>query len=242
MRYFFLLIFSLNTLQLGAQDLKEADSLQTKNSFLKSAILPLTLVSAGIVANNSPFEKDLRNDIRAQTGDNFDFKIDDYLIVVPVVEMYLADALHVEAKNHWFDQTKYLVISNAISAAVTFSLKGIVSKSRPEVSTNDSFPSGHTSTSFVNASVLMHEFRDSAPMLAYSGYLFATTTGVFRMVNDKHWISDVLVGAGIGILATELVYYLEPFKNFNPVKKQENINFVPMMNQNSYGFYFSYQF
>ncbi len=241
-KYLFVLILSFNPFHLGAQDLNGADSLQTKNSFIKSAILPLTLISAGIIANNSHFEKDLRYDIRAQTGENFEFKIDDYLLVVPVIEMYLADALHVEAKNHWFDQTKYLVISNAIASAVTFSLKGIVSKSRPDGSDNDSFPSGHTTTSFVNASVLMHEFKDSAPILAYSGYLFSTTTGVFRMVNDKHWISDVLVGAGIGILATELVYFLEPFKNFNPFKNHKNMNLVPLMDQSSYGFYFSYRF
>ena len=88
----------------------------------------------------------------------------------------------------------------------------------------------------------MHEFRDSGPVLAYSGYFFSSTTATFRMINDRHWLSDVLVGAGIGILATELVYYLEPFKNFNPFKKNDYINFVPMIDQNSKGFYFSYTF
>ena len=156
--------------------------------------------------------------------------------------MYFADALKVEAKNHWFDQTKYLLISNLISSGITKSLKRITHKTRPDNFTDDSFPSGHTSFSFTNASVLMHEFKDSAPLLAYSGYFFSTTTSTFRIINDRHWISDVLVGAGIGILATELVYYLEPFKNFNPFKKNENINFVPMIDQNSRGFYFSYTF
>jgi membrane-associated phospholipid phosphatase len=62
------------------------------------------------------------------------------------------------------------------------------------------------------------------------------------MVNDKHWISDVLVGAGIGILATELVYYFEPLKNFNPFKNSKNISFVPQIDPYSTGFYFSYTF
>jgi membrane-associated phospholipid phosphatase len=88
----------------------------------------------------------------------------------------------------------------------------------------------------------MHEFKGSTPVLAYSGYFFSTTTAAFRVINNRHWISDVLVGAGIGIITTELVYYFEPLKNFNPFKKNENINFVPMIDQNSKGFYFFYTF
>lgn len=244
MKYIFILSFSFNIFSLKAQDfaVKDSASLKTENTFLKSSILPLSMITVGAIANKSQFEKDLRYDIRAKVGNDFQFRIDDYFQYVPIVEMYLADALHIEAKNHWFDQTKYLLISNAISAAITHGLKRITLKTRPDFSSNHSFPSGHTSFSFTNASVLMHEFRDSAPVLAYSGFFFSTTTGTFRMINDRHWISDVLVGAGIGILATELVYYLEPLKNFNPFKKDKNINFVPMIDQNSCGFYFSYTF
>lgn len=244
MRYIFIIIFTFNYFSLEAQELayKKSDSLKTRSTFLESSILPLSMITVGIIANNSQFEKDLRYDIRAKVGNDFQFRIDDYFQLVPIAEMYIADALGVKAKNHWFDQSKYLFISNVISASITQGLKRITLKNRPDNSTNDSFPSGHTSFSFTNASVLMHEFRDSAPVLAYSGYLFSTTTATFRMINDRHWISDVLVGAGIGILATELVYYLEPLKNFNPFKKNENINFVPMIDQNSKGFYFSYTF
>ncbi|WP_296622392.1 phosphatase PAP2 family protein [Marivirga sp.] len=244
MKYIFILIFSFNIFSLQAQEFadKESDSLNTKRTFLKSSILPLSMITAGIIANNSQFEKDLRFDIRSKVGNDFYFRIDDYFQYAPIAEMYLADALGVEAKNHWFDQTKYLLISNIITAVITQGLKRTTLKTRPDLSSRHSFPSGHTSFAFTNASVLMHEFRDSAPVLAYSGYFFSTTTAAFRMINDRHWISDVLVGAGIGILATELVYYLEPLKNFNPFKKNENINFVPMFDQNSKGFYFSYTF
>ena len=243
-KFILVLIFCFNIYNLGAQDLaeKDSDSLKVRNIFLKSSLIPLSMITLGIVANNSQFEKDLRYDIRAKVGNDFQFVIDDYFQLVPIAEMYIADALGVKAKNHWFDQSKYLFISNVISASITQGLKRITLKKRPDNSTNDSFPSGHTTFSFTNASVLMHEFRDSSPVLAYSGYLFSTTTATFRMLNDRHWISDVLVGAGIGILATEMVYYLEPLKNFNPFKKNENINLVPMIDQNSKGFYFSYTF
>ncbi|HET8858520.1 phosphatase PAP2 family protein [Marivirga sp.] len=244
MKYIFLLIFSINIFSLEAQRFIDhnSDSLKTKNTFLKSSIVPLSMITVGIIANNSQFEKDLRDDIRAKVGNDFQFRIDDYFQFAPIVEMYFADALNIKAKNHWFDQTKYLLISNLITSVITKGLKRATLKTRPDFSSNLSFPSGHTSFSFTNASVLMHEFKDSAPVLAYSGFFFSTTTGAFRMINNRHWISDVLVGAGIGILVTELVYYLEPLKNFNPFKKNDNINFLPMIDQNSKGFYFSYTF
>jgi membrane-associated phospholipid phosphatase len=39
-------------------------------------------------------------------------------------------------------------------------------------------------------------------------YTIATGVGVMRVLNNKHWASDVLAGAGFGILSTELTYFL----------------------------------
>jgi membrane-associated phospholipid phosphatase len=155
--------------------------------------------------------------------------------------MYIADIAGVKAKNHWFDQTKYLFISNLISSGTTHFLKNWTKKPRP-AGADDSFPSGHTTFAFTNATVLYNEFSQSSDALAYSGYAFATTTGMFRMINNKHWLSDVLVGAGIGIIATELVYYIEPFKNFNPFKDSENMSLIPIYNDTEYSLYFTYKF
>ena len=124
--------------------------------------------------------------------------------------MYIADIAGVKSKNHWFDQTKHLLISNIITSVITHSIKQLTKKIRPNGS-NYSFPSGHSSFSFTNATVLFNEFNHSSPLIAYSGYAFSTTTGIFRMINNKHWLSDVLVGAGLGILVTNLVYYFQLF-------------------------------
>lgn len=147
----------------------------------------------------------------------------------------------VQSKNHWFDQTKYLFISKVITSWITRELKHLTLKERPD-GTQYSFPSGHTSFAFTNATVLYNEFHQTSPVLAYSGYVFAATTGTFRMLNNKHWLSDVFVGAGIGILVTNVVYYFEPLKEFNPFKKAKNIVFIPQMDSENYGFYFSYDF
>tara|TARA_R110001583_G_scaffold18633_1_gene73903 strand:+ start:1974 stop:2729 length:756 start_codon:yes stop_codon:yes gene_type:complete len=218
-----------------SNSIKFADTTKTGKIFKKS-IIPISLIGLGVFANHSSFEKKLQIDIRKKVGDTYNFPIDDFLQFVPVAEMYLADIYGIKAKNHWFDQTKYLFISNLISSAITHSLKRITNKTRPNGSPH-SFPSGHTTLAFTNAAVLYNEFEDSSPVLAYSGYAFATTTGVFRMLNNKHWLSDVLVGAGVGILATKLVYYLEPLKNFNPFKKIKGMSVVPLIDDKNYGVY-----
>ena len=193
------------------------DTLRNKKMIHRS-ILPSILIGAGAVVNNSQFEMTLQTNLRDKVADDFNYHIDDYLQYVPVVELYLADILGAKSKNHWFDQTKYLLLSNLFSSSITHGLKQITKKKRPNGSPH-SFPSGHTTFAFTNATVLFNEFNQTSPVLAYSGYAFATTTGVYRMLNNKHWFSDVLVGAGIGLLVTELVYYFEPFKAFNPFKK-----------------------
>ncbi|RLD90220.1 MAG: hypothetical protein DRJ09_04960, partial [Bacteroidetes bacterium] len=176
-----------------------------KRSIIKRSILPVSLITIGSIISGSTFEKNLQTNLRNAVGNDYEFRIDDYLLFVPVAELYIADIVGAKSKNHWFDQTKYLLISNILTAGITHGLKFAVGKSRPNGGTH-SFPSWHTTFAFTNATVVYNEFIDSSPALAYSGYLFSTTTGVFRMVNNKHWLSDVMVGAGIGILVTNLVY------------------------------------
>lgn len=225
-----------------AQTINTSTKDSTKSfTLLKKSIVPISLIGFGVIVNNSNFEKELQTNLRNKVGNNYELRIDDYLQYVPIVEMYSADLLGVKSKNHWFDQTKYLLISNLISATITHSLKNITNKERPN-GASYSFPSGHTTLAFTNACVLYNEFKDNSPVLAFSGYAFAATTGAFRMINNKHWLSDVLVGAEIGIISAELVYYFEPFKNFNPFEKSKNITLLPQLGNDNYGFYFAYVF
>jgi membrane-associated phospholipid phosphatase len=241
-KFFILFLFFNNLGILHAQTtFKVTDSLK-KNSVFKKSIIPLSLISLGVLVNKSSFEKRLQTDIRNAVGNNYELKIDNYLQFAPILELYGAGILGVKAKNHWFDQTKNLFISNVASSTITFFLKKLTGKMRPNGRGYRSLPSGHTTFAFTNATVLYLEFKESSPVLAYSGYAFATTTGAYRMINNKHWFSDVLVGAGIGILVTKLVYHFEPFKNFNPFKKTKNITLIPEINDDNYGVYFSYSF
>ncbi len=235
-----LALFCVTNIKAQTTNITVVDSSKTA-SLLKRSIIPASLAGLGIVITNSAFEKNFNTNLRNKVGNDFHFPIDDYLQYAPVVEMYTADLFGVEAKSHWFNQTKYLLIANLISSSITYSLKIITQKERPNGGVH-SFPSGHTTLAFTNAGVLYNEFHNTAPVLAYSGYAFAATTGSFRMINNAHWMSDVLIGAGIGMLSAELVYYFEPFKNFNPFEKTKNITFVPQIGVDNFGFYFAYNF
>jgi len=234
-----ILVLLLSSVILNAQVIKR-DSLH-KNNLLKKSILPASLIGVGLIINKSTFEKTFQKDIRNSVGTNYRTNIEDYLAFAPVAQMYIADIAGVKSKNHWFDQGKYLFISNLFSVGITELIKKSNHKLRPN-GLPDSFPSGHSTVAFTNATVLYNEFYNTSPVLAYSGYAFATTVGAFRMLNNKHYLSDVLVGAGIGIAVTNLVYYFQPLKNFNPFKKVKNVSFYPSYNDNTYGFYASYQF
>jgi len=209
-----------------------------KNSLLKMSIVPVTLITGGILISGSNFEKSFQNDVNNAVGNDFSTTVDNYTRYVPIIELYAADVMGVKAKNHWFDQTKNLTLSIVITDFITFKLKTHIYKIRPNGSPDgQSFPSAHTSSAFTNATVLFEEFKETSPLLAYSGYAFATTTGALRIMNNAHWLSDVLVGAGIGILVSEVIYYFDPIIKWNPFEKTKNVTLIPGIDNHQYGFY-----
>jgi membrane-associated phospholipid phosphatase len=209
-----------------------------KKDFFKICILPVSLIAGGILISNSNFEKSFQENVRNAVGNDFSTTADNYTRYVPIVELYAADVMGVKAKNHWFDQTKNLTLSIVITDFITFKLKKHIYKIRPNGSSDgESFPSAHTSSAFTNATVLYEEFKETSPLLAYSGYAFATTTGALRIMNNAHWLGDVLVGAGIGILVAEVVYYFDPIIKWNPFKKIKNVTLIPEIDNHQYGFY-----
>jgi membrane-associated phospholipid phosphatase len=61
--------------------------------------------------------------------------------------------------------------------------------------------------------------------LAYSNYVFVSATGALRIMNNAHWFSDVVVGAGIGILVTKIVYMFNPLIKWNPFLKKKKLSY-----------------
>lgn len=226
---------------------KQRKNLPSKKNLVTKRIIPIALITTGFLLSTSDFEKSLQKDLRNTVGNDFSLSLDDYTRYAPVVQLYAADIFGAKSKNHWFDQTRNLVISSIISNGASTILKKEIYKERPGGldfgSTHaNSFPSGHTTTAFTTATVLYEEFIDSNPLLAYSGYAFALATGGLRMMNNAHYLSDVLVGAGIGILATRLVYHFDYLFAWNPFKKMDGVAFAPQFNEGGLGIYFSKTF
>lgn len=201
-----------------------------EKSFLRKQLLPASLITAGALLNIGGIKYDIQ-EVFPDTHTH----IEDYLQYAPIAQMYLCGDIGFKHQNNVWGQTKYLAISQLISGSLVHFLKHTTKVQRPFGGAT-SFPSGHTTTAFVSATVLFHEFNDTEPLLAWSGYLFATATGVIRVTNNAHWLPDVLAAAGIGILTTNLVYYIQPLENFRPFKKKSDLSFVPMITPVSVGF------
>ena len=114
-----------------------------------------------------------------------------------------------EGRSDWPRLLSSAGMSYAIMAAFVNGIKYTAKEMRPDGSTANSWPSGHTATAFVGASLLHKEYGlTRSPWWSVAGYGVATATGVMRVLNNRHWISDVMSGAGIGIMSTELGYAL----------------------------------
>jgi hypothetical protein len=87
-------------------------------------------------------------------------------------------------------------------------IKYSVGRIRPDGSRYNSFPSGHTATAFMTASMLHKEYGWRNPWFSIGGYTAAAVTGISRICNNRHWLSDVVTGAAVGIGAVELGYFL----------------------------------
>ncbi len=138
---------------------------------------------------------------------NFHSEIDNYTQYVPLA---LTIGLHmggVEGRSDWPRFWASSAMSAAIMAGLVNGIKYTAKEMRPDGSTRNSWPSGHTATAFLAATILHKEYGlTRSPWYSAGAYTLATATGVMRVLNNRHWISDVLSGAGIGILSVELGY------------------------------------
>ena len=87
---------------------------------------------------------------------------------------------------------------------VEFAIKHLVSRPRPITVEIDSFPSGHATSVFAVATV----FGAFYPRLRWPLYTVAAAVAAGRVYLDRHYLSDVLAGAAIGIaIALSLLHY-----------------------------------
>ena len=146
----------------------------------------------------------------AKTDPTFSTHAESYFQFSPVIIVYGLDLVGVEGKNRFIDRTALLGLSGGILALTEGLTKRFTHRLRPNGADYLSFPSGHTGLAFMGAEYLAQEYDAKSPWYGVLGYTIAATTGVFRMYNRDHWFSDVVAGAGFGMLSTKAAYLIYP--------------------------------
>jgi membrane-associated phospholipid phosphatase len=175
----------------------------------RSMLFPAALIGYGsttIGVHGYPSSQSVK-DWRTKNYPTFHSKVDDVLWATPVALAYGLNIVGVKGKHSLKEMTKLTVLSALAFNAVIQPMKYGIGILRPDGSTYNSFPSGHTASAFTAAEILHQEYGQKSVWFSVLGYTAATATGAMRILNNRHWSSDVLVGAGIGMLSTKLVYW-----------------------------------
>ncbi|MFD2246930.1 phosphatase PAP2 family protein [Pontibacter ruber] len=178
--------------------------------YLTRAVLPAAaLIGAGIytIQDNGFYSSHDARDARHKHAPNFSTKVDDYLFFLPVAYMYGFNAFSSQNRHDIRRQTGLLLAAGALTSAIVWPAKKLTDIDRPNGDPT-AFPSGHTAYAFTIATIVDKEFRHKSPWVSVGSYTIASATGVMRVLNNEHWMADVLAGAGVGILSVNTVYWL----------------------------------
>lgn len=175
-------------------------------------MIPAAVIASGTVLL---FEKDADEffisnfEVREERNENFiNFSnhLDDYLQHVPSATTFILSLSGARGRHDLPNQVALYLKSELVMLTTVYALKYSVGEARPDTGQKNSFPSGHTAQAFTAATFLSREYGYKSIWISVGAYTAATTVGAFRMLNNRHWISDVLVGAGIGIVSTNIIY------------------------------------
>ncbi|MBE6293040.1 MAG: phosphatase PAP2 family protein [Bacteroidales bacterium] len=185
----------------------------SEHNFKPSEVmLPLTLMATGalgFVEPMSTWRVDIRDNLQEWRGDHR-IHVDDYIQYVPIASIYGLSLLGAEAKHDYVDRTLELGVSYAALGVLTNVMKYSIRTPRPDGSSRNSFPSGHTATTFMGAELVRIEYGDESPWYTVGAYTIATGVAALRVYNNRHWFTDVVAGAGVGILCARIGHWMLP--------------------------------
>ncbi len=184
---------------------------------VKHTIAPVTLTLAGFAVQGK-ISRQLQSRVVSRYPE-FHSNADDFLWAAPAALTFGLSASGVKGKHKLGEQVLLFLVSNAIAGGATQIVKWVAGYPRPDGDGYDAFPSGHTAIAFANASILHEEYGHRSIWYSIGGYTNATAVGGLRLLNNRHWLADVLTGAGIGIGATKGVYLVYPWARHKLQKK-----------------------
>ena len=184
----------------------------------KQLIAPAALLTVGALGlgENAPLNKlDLKvRDKAVALRGNCPMHFDDYLQYLPTAVYLGLSALPTKSEHTFPEKVCVAAVAFIAETALVNGIKYTVREPRPNFAEHNSFPSGHTATAFVGAELVRTEYGWGYGIPAY---IVATGVGFMRLYNDRHWITDTLGGAAVGILSARIGYWLLPLnrKIFN---------------------------
>lgn len=134
------------------------------------------------------------------------------------------------ALKDW-DGLKQGALAGVSSVAITFALKELIDKERPDKSDHKSFPSMHSAVSFTSAAFIQKRYgwKWGIPAYAAAGFV-----GWSRVYGKKHDWWDVAGGAALGVASAYI--FTKPFA------KKYNLSIAPAAGREHFGFYASIRF
>ncbi|MDR1551956.1 MAG: phosphatase PAP2 family protein [Prevotellaceae bacterium] len=236
---------SLSHSQIHTSNIPVRNSANAKISF-KPFVIPAIFISYGIATRITKPLRGWDNNVAKNVIKRYKHftHADDYIQYTSYAAVYGLGLSGIKAKHNFVDRTFIVATSSIITGIIVQTMKRTTLIKRPDGHNFNSFPSGHTATAFVGAHILYKEYKDVSTWIGFAGYGAALTTGSMRILNNRHWFSDVITGAGIGILSVELSYLLLPAWHKLSGKEKGNSDFaiVPIISNKQIMFGLTYRF
>ncbi len=177
----------------------------------QSLILPASLIALGTwgICNGwiQQINHSVNDEMERLRGD-CRFHLDDYIQYLPVASHVGLGLVGVKCRCGILDRVTVAATAYLAMGIMVNVTKFAVNERRPDTGALNSFPSGHTATAFMGAELVRLEY---GAVLGWSAYLTAGGVAFLRLYNDRHWVNDIIAGAGIGILSARIGYWLLPF-------------------------------
>lgn len=127
---------------------------------------------------------------------------------LPIALPWIMKAAGTDTRSGWGRMAVSQGLGLALTAVTAEGLKRSVESIRPDGTDKRSFPSGHTAIAFMGATMVARELTHKSAWYPMGAYTLATGIAIERVIDKHHYPTDVVAGAGIGILATEIGYLL----------------------------------
>ena len=178
----------------------------------RQLIIPGALIAIGAWGVDNGWFCGIKEDVKEKMadwrGDHY-FHADNYLQYLPVACHIGLGLTGIKSQHGIAERSLTTATAFLISSALTHATKRTVRERRPDTGARTSFPSGHSATAFLGAELVREEYGWGYGAGAYA---VATTIGVLRLYNERHWLNDVFAGAGIGILSARAAIWLLPWE------------------------------